>query len=162
MFVVVAVVYYFTVVYKPSTAEFIELKRQEEALTLPEPWSYEATDRGHWMSSPGSGEPATISSYSRHISLGYKSTNTELLRKQFIERLEKNGWTKVEDSFKDRTPIPKDTKIYQASRDFFRKNGSEGRMCATIETEYNGNYQKESPWLIKIFILGKTDAGCPE
>lgn len=163
--VIAAGLYYIATVHKvgqPVSAEFIELKRQEKALSLPKPWRYEATDKGHWMSSPGSGEPATINSYSRSISLSFKSSNTEILRKQFVASLTKNGWRSVEDPFKDWDRGPESAQIYQASREFFRKTGPQGRMCAIVETEYNANYQKSGPWLLELSILGKTDAGCPK
>jgi hypothetical protein len=152
---------YFISIYKPSTPEFLEIKRQEKMLGLPKPWRYESTDKGHWMSSAGSGEPANINSYSRSIGLLYKSKNTEALRKQFTESLLTHGWTSAADPFRDWDKGPESKEIYEASRDFFRKTGTEGRMCALLQTQYNANYQKDSPWLIELHIMGKTDSECP-
>lgn len=151
--------YYFSNIYKPSTAEFLEIKHQEQLLQLGKPWRYETSDRGHWMSSGGSGEPANINSYSRYINLLYKSDDAENVRIALINNLNANEWKSYPDPFAHYIDDPS-SKVYKASRDFFTKSGSMGRMCAVVETQNNPNYRRAGPWLAEITLMGKTDGGC--
>jgi hypothetical protein len=167
--VVAGLAFYFVRVYQPSSAEFLEIKHQEKLLNLPGGyWRYAAIDRGHWKCSSGSGEPAIYDCYERNIGIDYKSTHTASIRQELINKLLANHWQQAND--KDPYPVDKTGQydqtgrprgdVYTASRDLFIKNTPQGRMCATVAEDYNANYQKDSPWLVGISLMGKTDSSC--
>lgn len=141
---------YWMFVHKPSSAEFLELQRQEKVLNLPA-GRRDTSDFGcQWVQYENKTE------CSRSITRVYTDTSS---KKQIERSLSANGWTPKTDTMDiTNTDLNKDLRIHTESYDFYAKESSQGKLCAAVKLEYNANYKKSGPWAVTLDLFGKTES----